>query len=256
MTKKILTLIILFYCTTISFAQEKKAVNDTITIKNGITVTNNGVSVIPTFSLGKPAAIFDLSIAKNRFSFDPQFRFAIENVKPWSFVFWMRYKLMDSKKFKIGIGAHPAFVFQTTPVITNGISNDLITTKRFFAGELVPTYTISKKVSIGLYYLYSHGVADATRNTNFISVNGYFSNIKLLHNYNLKIVPQIYYLKMDSNDGFYSGSTITLVKNKIPLLISSTINKKINSTIPSKDFLWNLSLTYSFGGKYTLQKQK
>jgi hypothetical protein len=57
----------------------------------------------------------------------------------------MRYKLIDSKKFKLGIGAHPAYVFQTTPIVTNGIVNDVIITKRFFGGELVPTFVVNKK---------------------------------------------------------------------------------------------------------------
>jgi hypothetical protein len=112
---------------------------------------------------------------------------------------------------------------------------------------------LTKKISLGFYYLYSHGLADATRNTNFVSANAYFSRINLFDDYNLKISPQFYYLKMDSNDGFYSAASITLAKSKIPFSISSTVNKKINSSIVSKNLIWNLSLTYTFGGKYILQ---
>jgi hypothetical protein len=42
-----------------------------------VSVTNNGISIVPTFSLGKPAAIFMLSARKNRFSFDPDLRFSL-----------------------------------------------------------------------------------------------------------------------------------------------------------------------------------
>ena len=38
-------------------------------------VTNNGISLIPTFSLGKPAVIFDIYMAKRKLSFEPEFRF-------------------------------------------------------------------------------------------------------------------------------------------------------------------------------------
>ncbi|WP_395066738.1 hypothetical protein [Flavobacterium sp.] len=235
-----------------TFSQEKKIKTDTLTTRGSISITNNGMSLIPTFSLGKPATVFDFSIQKNRFSFDPQFRFALEDAKPWSFVFWMRYKLITSKKFKVAIGAHPAFIFQTTPAIVNGIQKDLITTKRFFAGELVPTYVFNKKISLGFYYLYSHGLADATNNTNFISMNGYFSNIKVFSNYTLKFAPQIYFLKMDTKDGFYVASSLTLEKKHFPFSIASIVNNKIRTSIVSKPFIWNVSLIYSFGGKYVI----
>ena len=63
----------------------------------------------------------------------------------------------------------------------------------------------------------------------------------------------MYYLNLDKVDGFFTTSTLTIYKRKSPFSISSTFNKKIKSSITSKDFLWNVSLTYSFGGKYVLQ---
>lgn len=76
-----------------------------------ISVTNNGISLLPTFTLGKPAAIFDLSLAGKRFSFEPQFRFALEG-KPWSMIFWWRYKVVNSSRFLLKVGAHPAIAFK------------------------------------------------------------------------------------------------------------------------------------------------
>nr|MBP6073208.1 hypothetical protein [Flavobacterium sp.]MBP6100608.1 hypothetical protein [Flavobacterium sp.] len=64
------------------------------TFSGGITVTNNGISLLPTFTLGKPAAIFDFAVKSKRWSFEPQLRFSLEG-KPWSFVFWGRYKVID-----------------------------------------------------------------------------------------------------------------------------------------------------------------
>lgn len=45
-----------------------------------VSVTNNGFSFIPLFSLGKPAAVVNLSVGGNRFSFDPQFRFDLDGL--------------------------------------------------------------------------------------------------------------------------------------------------------------------------------
>ncbi|HAH36733.1 MAG TPA: hypothetical protein DEQ87_02680 [Algoriphagus sp.] len=84
-----------------------------------ITATNNGVSIIPAFNLGKAAAFFDLSVGGERLSFDPMFRFGM-NGKPWSFILWWRYKIIKDKKFSLTAGAHPAFLFQDREVVVDG----------------------------------------------------------------------------------------------------------------------------------------
>ena len=60
-------------------------------------ITNNGVSVIPIFSLGKPAAIINFTVGR-KFTFEPEFRVSLEG-KPWSFIYWFRYKLAKTPKF-------------------------------------------------------------------------------------------------------------------------------------------------------------
>lgn len=82
----------------ISFAQEEETVADkTYHFSGVITATNNGISIIPSFSLGKPALMFELSMGTEKFHSDPQFRFAMEG-KPWAFVFWWRYQMYKSEK--------------------------------------------------------------------------------------------------------------------------------------------------------------
>lgn len=228
------------------FAQQADSLKPKLYVSGAISVTNNGISIIPTFMLGRPATIFDLVVGKKNFSFEPQFRFAIEDAKPWSFVFWLRYKLIQNKKFRMSIGAHPSTVFSNTAGIVNGVSKELITVRRFFAGELTPTMILSKNVSLGVYYLYSRGLAGATKNTNYVGLIGNFSNIKLGKEFYFKASPQLYYLQLDENDGFYATSSFTLAKRNFPLAISSIVNKKMQSTIASEDFVWNVSLVYSY----------
>lgn len=243
--KAVLVSLFFSFCHTV-FAQKADSTKATTHVNAAITITNNGISVIPTFILGKPATIFDLTVRKKRLSFEPQLRFAIEDAKPWSFIFWMRYKLIKKPKFQMGIGAHPSTVFGTTIASVNGTTKELMTVKRFFAGELSPTYFVSKNINFGVYYLYSRGIGEATRNTNFVALGGNFSNIRLFNDFYLKLSPQVYFLKMDTKQGYYATSTITVTKQHLPLSISAILNQKIQSTIPSKNFVWNLSLIYAF----------
>ena len=113
-------------------------------------------------------------------------------------------------------------------------------------------YLLTKNISIGIYYLYSHGIDPGTiKNTHFITLNSNFSNIKLTKQFFMKLNPQFYYLKLDEQDGFYFTASMTLAKRNFPLSLSAIINKIIHTNITaSKNFVWNASLVYSFNKKY------
>jgi hypothetical protein len=196
-----------------------------------------------------------MSIGTRKLSFEPQFRFSLEG-KPWSFLFWWRYKLLTSNKFQVNLGAHPALNFRTETISTNGVSKKVIVSRRYLAGELSPNYTLTKNISIGTYYLYSRGLEkDVARNTHFLALRTNFSNIKLSNQYFIRFTPQFYYLKTDKPDGFYFNPTLTLVKKNFPLSISSIVNKSIKTNIASQNFLWNASLIYSFNKEYVERQQ-
>lgn len=235
-----------------SFAQQGERTKAPFHFGGGVTITNNGISLIPNLTLGKPAVLFDLAAGKGKLSFEPQFRFALSG-KPWTFIFWWRYKLIKTDKFQIGIGAHPAFLFRNKTYLIDSIPNDLIVVQRYLAAEVSPSYNISKNTSIGFYYLFAHGLEkDGVQFTNFIAVRASLSNIKLTEKYFLKFNPQFYYLKMDINDGFYFTSSLSLARRNFPLAVSSTFSKSISTNIPSgKSLVWNVSLVYSFNKEYT-----
>jgi hypothetical protein len=214
-----------------------------------VNVTNNGISFIPTFSLGKPAVIFDMVVGR-KLSFEPQFRFSLEG-KPWSFLFWWRYKVLRTEKFFFNTGAHLGLAYKTIDVSVNGETKDVQTVNRYLAGELSPNYLLTKNISIGMYYLYSRGIdPDATRNTHFLTLNANFSELKLSGQYFVKFVPQVYYLRMNQYDGYYFTSSLTLAKRKSPFSISGMFNKIIQTDISaSKNFVWNASLVYRFNKK-------
>jgi hypothetical protein len=253
MNAKIASLILFLHFATVTFSQEIDNTKSIINFKATVTATTNGISPIPSFTLDKPALLSVFSIGGKKFSFDPEFRFSLEG-KPWSYVFWFRYKLIKAKKFSMGIGAHPAFAFSTKFLTKDGVSQNYIVTQRYFASEITPTYHLTDDISLGIYYLYSRGLDDyAIQNTNFISLQAGISNIKISDNLALKFNPQVFYLKLDQNQGYYFASALTLSKKESPFSFSGMINKVINTEIAGKDFNWNLSLTYAFNRKFAKQ---
>jgi hypothetical protein len=249
---KLLPFILLLYMPQFSFSQKTDSTKKLTHFGAGISVTHNGIAFVPAFSLGKPAAIFDVSVGR-RLSFDPQFRFSLKG-EPWAFIFSWRYKLLTKNKLRIILGAHPSVNFR---YVTNMDSSATTTVfvRRYWTMDLAPNYFITKNISVGAYYLYSRGIdKEAIKNTHLISLNTNFSNIRLSDQFFMRITPQAYYLRQIQYDGFYVTSTLALAKKNFPLTLSSILNKAIRSDIPgSKDFIWNLIVTYSFN-KYFVEK--
>ncbi|NJB71376.1 hypothetical protein GGR42_001838 [Saonia flava] len=234
--------------------QEKKPFLDDF--RGTASITHNGISLVPSFSLGDPAAIFDLKMTKGKFSFEPDMRFALEG-KPWSFLFWFRYKAVQKERFSLRVGAHPAMNFRTVNIIRNGQTEDLIEARRYLAAEIVPNYKISDKVSVGAYYLRGKGFDDGVKQTNFLVLNSSFTNLFISETLYFNISPQVYYLTLDDDEGYYAVAFITLAKKGFPLSISSILNKAIDTEIvPEDDFIWNVSLNYAFGGNRKVRKPK
>ena len=210
-----------------------------------VTVTNNGISTIPSFSLGKAAAIFDVYITRNRFSLDPEVKWALDG-KPWSFLFWGHFKLADGEKFRVILGAHPSVSFRTTTVSVNQTERDVIVARRFLAGDIYPSYALSRYVNVGGYYLYLYGVEhDVVRHTHLLALRSVLSSTPIVGGYFVQLYPQVYYLKSDAKDGYYFYSGLAVGRRNLPLLIGATANKVIQTDVPGgEDFLWNVSITW------------
>jgi hypothetical protein len=252
MKKLCISLFLVFMgITNLTYSQDADSTKLPFNFGVSATVTTKGISTVPNLTLGKPAAIFDLTMGKGRLSFEPNFRFALEG-RPWSFLFWWRYKLVQTDRFRISLGAHPALSFRMREYQYESGTQKTMVVYRYLAGELSPTYFITKKTGVGLYWLYSRGIEkELTRNTNLISVRASFTDITLTENYFLRFNPQVYYLNMDKVDGFYFNFVLTLSKRNFPLSISTLINNPIHTKITAgNEFLWNVSLIYSFNQLY------
>lgn len=219
-----------------------------------ITATNNGVSLIPSFTLGRPAVFFDLSMGGERFSFDPMMRFGMDG-KPWSFVFWGRYKVIKDSRFTLNVGAHPAFIFQERTIMVDGQEETMMAAQRFFAGEIAPMYQVSERFSVGIYYLQGRGFNPIPpKNTIFLALNTVFSDLPIFRDVKLKMNPQFYLLRVDEDSGTYVVSTFTLKKENFPIGFQALINQKIKSQVPSDDLIWNVGLVYNFSKEFNKTK--
>lgn len=252
--RKILLIVLLLMTILSAGAQEPDSTKRNYHFSGNVSVTNNGFSFIPLFSLGKPATVANVSMGGERFSFDPQFRFDLDGFKPWSFIFIWRYKLIQKEKFQMKVGMHfPTYSFREVSSQIYGDSLVSLLPYRFLATELLPTYTVSEHVSLGAYYI--HGFAleqfDPIKHVDFLSLRAHFSQLHLSKQFYLNWNPEVYYLNLYGSNGFYAAHSLSLGHQKIPVSLSTMMNFKLKSEIETEGFDWNISLVYAFGVELT-----
>lgn len=208
-------------------------------------LTNNGISIIPSFSLGKPAGVVEMSFGR-RFTFDPQYRFSLSG-EPWSMVFWFRYKVYESKSFRFSAGAHPAIMFSKvsdpnrSPPVSFGA-------KRFIAMELSPSWQIDRHTGLGIYYLQSRGLKETGGFvSHFLSMNVRISGLSLGRKYKMNVDPQVFLLQLNGQTGYFTAAALTLSHKKIPVSLQTLHNFRLLGHVPGAQFhVWNVSLIHSF----------
>lgn len=248
---KALMMLFLLVSLSLANANAQDNQNNMNHFRGNISVTNNGLSLIPAFSLNRPAAIFELSLGGERLSFDPEMRFALDG-RPWSFIFWWRYKIIKSEKFRLHLGAHPAFIFENKMVDDgNGNMIQSMEGKRFLAGEISPRYFFNEKTSVSFLYLAGRSLGKVPYALNqFVALGSQFTKIPIAEKYFFNASPQVFYLKMNEKNGYFTSSSFVVGKKDLPVSLGSTISRKIVSEIDVNDWIWNVSLIYSFNNEF------
>jgi len=216
-----------------------------------VTIQSKGISTIPNFTLGKPAAVFDLKLGR-KLAFEPQFRFSLKG-EPWAMVFWWRYYGSIGNKFRVTLHTNYSLSYKPLTYYTfSGTPQEIIRTTRYLVAAVQPNYQVNKYIGVGMYLFYNHGLESfITQNTLMFSFRPVFSNIPITKNIVARLNPEIYYLKMDDNDGVFFNTRFLISKKNCPVSLSGLINKPLQSSIPSDyDFLWNVGLSYTFNKKY------
>jgi hypothetical protein len=232
-------------------AQNKDTTAQIVNFRGSASVTNNGFSFIPAFSLGKPAAIFNFNInGGKRFSFEPEFRFALKNARPWSFIFIYRYKIIDRKKFQTSFGSHfPAVPFRVLAYENSPEVKNTLAVSRVIPFELTPNFIINKNNSISLFCLYAKGLSDDAVNHSTVFMLRMVSRLPLSNYLGLRFNPQLFYLQLDKLKGTYLAANFNLNSPKSRFYLGSSFNKPLKTDIAGNKLNWNISIGYALDKK-------
>jgi hypothetical protein len=209
MTSKFIA-IITFFCATFAHAQYAN-----------IEASTGGFSFIPAFTSEDPHYVINAGTNENKaFSFHLLSTIRMSNFTPRGVVFISRYKLID-QKLKASIGIH-------LPAIQISDANSVDT---FFAQEFIANYPISKKVTIGTFYLHGKGKNNDFE-ANFLAFNTNIVQGKF------SFLSQAYVLDLNHTYGISETISYQMSKN-IDLRGFS------NKTLSDGKFTWTLGARYN-----------
>lgn len=242
-----LFLFLFIFTSLLSFGQTPDSTKNTSTFSGSVGLTNNGFSIIPSFSLNSPAMVSTLSFRKKRFSFDPDIRVALD-AKNGGFLWWFRYKLIDKKKFGFRVGTHPAFTLIKRQDTENGKTTEITEMLRFIAFEVVPSYQFNDHFGASAVYLQGNALQKSgPQQTKVLFLNTAITNVGLSQNVYLNVFPSVFFLNTDGYKGSYLTVTMAVGHKKSSFSLQSTINQTFTSNLPSnKGFMWNITLNYNF----------
>ena len=234
-----------------ALAQQVDSTRNATGFSGSVGITNNGFSIVPAFSLNSPAFIVNVAWRKKRFSFEPDIRF-VPDASKGAMLWWVRYRLVDNRKFGLRIGTHPAFTLIRRFETVNGNTEEITEMLRAIAFEIVPSYQFNKHFGASVMYLQGTGLQkNGPQLVRVLFLNTSVTDLELTEKLRFSLFPSLFFLYMDDYRGDYVTVTAVVSHRRLPFSLQSTINQTLRSDVPGNQaFMWNVGLNYNFSRKY------
>jgi len=207
-----------------------------------VSINSNGVASIPAFSLGKPAFIASVSLAKNRFSYDPVLAYGL-NMKPWFIDNWLHYKIIRKPYFELRSGVN----FSTFFTEHKFTDETILRGDRYLAFEVAGTYNFRSNTSLTLMYWNDNGLEPGTISGHFIDLVVDKTDLKIGKSLLMSANVQLFIITYDgNNDGLFVSPKISFALRNLPFALYWQGTQVLKSNIiPDPGFQWNVGLSYS-----------
>ena len=239
--RNILCLLFLFIFTAAYSVEPGDSLNTKLKATATFSLNSNGVASIPAFSLGKPAVIASVTLAKNRFSYDPQLAYAL-NFKGWFIDSWLHYRLIDKPHFEF----RPGFNFSTFFSDYKNQDETIRQAQRYFTIEFTGIYKFSSNNSLTVGYWNDRGQDKGTLIGHFFNLVGERSDIRIGKGVLLTVDLQLFYIDYEGdNDGLFLSPKVTAsIRNKPFTIFFQPIQALESNISPFPGFRWNLGVAY------------
>lgn len=239
-TSLCLTFLFIF---TVTFSQEETNSSKTkLKASANVSINSNGIASIPAFSLGKPALIAGINLAKNRFSYDPVLAYSLE-MKPWFIDNWLHYKIVSKPVFELRAGFNFSTFFSKIEVDDETILKG----ERYFALALEATYKVAPNSSLTFMYWNDRGQEPGSISGHFFNLVADRSDIRVGKSVLMAANVQLFYIGYDgNNDGLFVTPKISAAVINLPFTLYFQATQAISSNVePWPGFEWNIGLAYT-----------
>jgi len=239
-------LIIFIFCSISILAipnEKPDSLKSHVEVSGVVSLNSNGIAPIPYFALGKPALISNISISKNRFSYDPQLAYGFD-MRPWIMDNWFHYKLISKPEFELRTGINTSMFFSAL----DSTGEKIWRGQKYMAFELAAIYKFSQTSSVSLMTWLDRGLEDGTVSGYFINLVGDMSDIAIGKHILMAVSLQTFYINYTGkNDGLFISPKISFSSRNLPIVIySQGIQPLICNISPFPSFQWNAGIGYSF----------
>lgn len=233
--------IIFLFIFTIAFTQ-KNTEKSKLKAGCNFSINSNGISSIPSFSLGAPALIAAPTFTKGRFNYEPVLAYDFD-IQPWFIDNWFRYKIVDRQKFEFRTGLNFSMYFSDYKLP----DETLLKGQRYWAVEFTSVYKPSSRSFVSGAYWRDMGQDPGTITGNYLAIMGELSEIALGKNILLAANLHLFYIDYNGeNDGLFISPKLTTSVRNLPFAIFFHGIQAISSNIsPYPGFSWNLGFSYT-----------
>lgn len=226
---------------TVTLSQETL---DKSKLKSGCTFSfnTNGISSIPSFSLGAPAIMATPSFTRGRFAYEPVLAYDLD-LKPWFIDNWLRCKIVDRPRFEFRAGFNFSMYFSEYKLPDEIILQG----QRYWAGEFTGTYKPTAKSFLSGAYWIDRGQDPGTIKGHFLSLMGERSEMSIGKSLLLAANMHLFYINYNgNNDGLFISPKVTSSVRNLPFALFFHVIQPIESNIsPFPGFSWNLGFSYT-----------
>jgi len=241
--KKIVIIVLLLTGSSALFSQElSDRQNSKLKAECTFSINTNGISSVPSFSLGAPAIMAAPVFTKGRFSYEPLLAYDMD-IQPWFIDNWFRYKIVDRPAFELRTGLNFSMYFSDYKLPDETILQG----QRYWAAELAAIYKPSDRSYLSATYWNDNGQDPGSIKGHYISLVGERSKIALGKSILLAANLNFFYINYDgNNDGLFISPKITSSVRNLPFALFFHGIQAITSNIsPYPGFSWNLGFSYT-----------
>jgi hypothetical protein len=240
-------ILLLFSCCNLYSAEKADSSRTRLKAECTLSFNSNGIASIPAFSLGKPALVASVGLAKWRLSFDPTLAYGLD-MRPWYIDSWIHLKIVDKPRFLLRTGINFSNFFETYKPPEGVVLPYKITqSSRYWAIELATVYYFTPASSITLMYWNDRGQDPGTLIGHYISITGDRSEIPLGSHIMLSANVMLFYINYTGeNDGLFVSPRLSVSIRNPRLSLFFQANQAISTNIePFPGFNWNVGLAYT-----------